>query len=350
MRIAPLALVALMAISVPAFAEETVSTFTIRFTSNDAGALQDLESLPMTVRRGWAHLAKGDRWDTQRYGAFDAVVEHSEFVVSAPLPGEATVRVSIAPTTPVPSESVSAQALAARLLEIIEADVAERLAGWRERSLLGQRASADASARRALEADVRATVHRKRWGDVATEHKMSVDRLREAASDLARTRVDLAVAARRLLATQAAAERAAEVEQIRRRADEIERKLDSKEWRDADEASAMRATLEALRDALTEAQKKAPALDDVRRTAFDLEVETVGLEARRAALEPEIHVLRKRVIELVGAAAEARGIESALDAARTAERAKSERLRELELKLSRVAVVVVSAPTPGAHK
>jgi len=346
-RLAATALLACLAMPAPADAAETVSTFTLRFESGENDALQELESLSMTVARGWQQLEPGPSWDAEKYGPYELVRRGADYSVKSPLPGEATVTVTISPTAPVPSESVSAQALAASLLAVIDADVARRLDAWRGRALSAPRASADAAHERIELARSAADTHRKRWGDVATEHRMAADRLHEAASDLARTRIDLAVAARRLETARAAAERAAEAAEIRREAEAIERKLEAGEWSDPKEADELRRTIVKLRDALAEAERRSPPLPDARRAAFDLEVEMVGLEARKSALEPEIVALRERVVELVGAAAEARVIEAELSAARTAKNSKDEQLRELETKLSKAAVVVVTPPTMG---
>jgi chromosome segregation ATPase len=343
-------LIAVVALTSPAFAAEAESTFVIRFESGENAALQSLESLSMTVSRAWTQLERPADWDDGACGAYSLVQRGADYRVRSPLPGEATVTVTIHPEEAVPSESRSAQALAQALLDRVMEDATQRLSAWRDRALSGARATSKSADERLMDAEVLARSHRHEWGDVATEHRMAAARLQEASADLARTRIDLAVASSRLEAARRAAERAEEAEKLRREADAIEKRIDAGRETDPPTVEKLRERIALLRQLLAEAERLSPTLADARRLVFDLEVEVVGLEARKAALQPEIVEVRKRVVELVDAAASARVIEAELAGARTTRTEKREQLRELEARLSAAAVIVVTAPTSGAPR
>jgi hypothetical protein len=162
-----------------------------------------------------------------------------------------------------------------------------------------------------------------------------VGRRAEVDRDVADTRIQLAVAARKLEAARAAAERAVALERLRQDAEVLSRRVDP-------DASARQVTsrdqeaLLELRRRIDELTKTTPTTDTARETVFRLEVDRVGLEARatvlaeeRAALDTSILGVRRdtvrwaEIARRLEAAARARAEDEQL--LREAQRAAAER-------------------------
>jgi len=131
-------------------------------------------------------------------------------------------------------------------------------------------------------------------------------RLTASEADLASTRVERAVTAKKLEAARAGAQRAVELARLRAEADEVERALREKAGpleraaREKEEL-ALREKLATLRRAIDEATARCPSLETARERVFDLEVALVGVETRESVLAAEIRALREASATLVPA-------------------------------------------------
>jgi len=328
------------ALAVPAFAATGWTSVDLVYASADPAAAAKLDrDIGPRIDRIWNTMDAGSRWNESAAGPFglvkgDATMEHSPQGS-----GRLRLQVSVTPRAALPSEAASSNALMERLVELLRSDIEATLASLRQFNVAEKRAALREAQSATKAATQHVRQHVAQWGDLETERDVATSRLRDAAADLANTRIERAVTSHRLKAARDAVERAAAAEDIRAKADALAAEIEKTDVPGAGRQRQL-ADLATLRSLLREAEKRAPPMESARQRVFDMEVELVGLEAREALLEPEVASLRARTSEIATARREAADLERIVDSARGREIELEAELRDAE-KVSRGPALVI---------
>ena len=329
------AALASLLLTAPAFAGTATARFELRVVHEDAAAVAaDVPGgLGKLVLDTWEGLAPRS-WNDAAHGPYSLVRRSSHVVASGDGAGAVSVELTLSTSQAIPSERASARALATAL-----ASAARQAVDRRVGSIVLSRAESLASTladeqRSVATADAAVVAFVDRWGDVETERETTASRLQATTAALADARVEQAVTAARLEKARRAVQRAAQAAELREELDRLERAAEQSD------SEAGTDVLAALREKLRQAEAGSPPLDVARRRVFDLDVELVGLEARIALLEPELHELRARSREIAKARRTLDALERAVESARAREQRADDELHAARRRVRGPFVVV----------
>ncbi len=302
------------ALAAPALAATGWTSVDLVYASDDPASAAKIDrDIGHRIDRIWRTMDAGSRWSVAQAGPFGLVKDGATIEHSPKGSGRILIEVSVTPRAAVPSETVSSDALMQRLVDLLRSDVEGTLASLHQSAVAERRAELREAQSATKAAAQQVHRHVAQWGDLETERDVATSRLREAAADLANTRIERAVTSHRLDAVRGAVERAAKAADLREQLDALETEIANS---DPDPDTLQRAKLEELRRRVLEAEKRSPPLETARQRVFDFEVELVGLEAREALLEPEVETLRARTSEIAAARRKAAELKRAVDSAR----------------------------------
>ncbi len=343
MRVAAALPVALLAASV--LAAEERRTFRFEF-GGDAPEVRGrvAEQLSRWQEDALREVTPGSAWNERDCGPFDVVRRNVLLQCVALKHDEACndvdaeqLSVDVVFSDPgVPSASAATEAIAQRVAEWYR-DRVQAVAAAARREVRepaeADVAKAEASARLA-QADL--TAFEAKAGDPSLDLDAASERLRRVAAELADTKIDRAVTARKLDAARDAAARAVAVRALEERVKDAEADVELAKQKPATYGDALKA-LKETRALLADAAAKCPTLDDARARVASLEVDLVALETRDDLLSREAADLRKRLADLRASVRMHEALVRAVDTSvRSAEKAR-ERLAEIDAKFTRPA-------------
>jgi hypothetical protein len=293
---------ALIVSAATAFADEVGErTFTVEFGGRDEALREDCSR---RLSAWWEEIVAPDRtpagWDEKKLGPWSLVVRTSGAGFVEEKPGLVHVVLSV-DTEGIPSRKDAADAFAAAVLAGLRERVGLRAAALSDGADAGLKvAQVDVRLQIETVEQKRATLEASHGGPPDARAEALAARRADVDRDVAETRIQLAVAAKKLETARAAAERAVAIERLRRDAEDLQRRVEAGS---AADQTAARDALAAVLLKIDDLSKTTPTLDTARETAFQIEVERVGLEARatvlaqeRGALDASLRDVRRDVV------------------------------------------------------